>query len=194
MAPRVLRISHRHHLRSRLVRSVRAGLPRVSKPGRPARLAIRNAAAFCRLPRRLPRRPLPPLPGPTPPPPRRLRRLVRRVGRAERAAGGRAGKPGRPVQRAVDNDDAAYRSTLSMCSPSCRNSPGCQSASRRSRRCALRACPASSDRRTACPCTPRPAGIGGVARIAIFDQLLMLCPHIHISGARVEVSPGGSLE
>ena len=69
MAPRVLRISHRHHLRSRLVRSVRAGLPRVSKPGRPARLAIRNAAAFCRLPRRLPRRPLPPLPGPTPPPP-----------------------------------------------------------------------------------------------------------------------------
>jgi hypothetical protein len=64
----------------------------------------------------------------------------------------------------------------------------------RSRPCALRASRACSGSRSGCSGSSGHARIGPVARIAIFGQMLMLCPHIHISGARVEVSPGGSLE
>lgn len=166
-------------------RSVQAGLPDSQSA---------TATLFAALPRRLPRRPLPPPPGPTPPPPPAAHDAYATALRApnglrEVAQASRDGMSSSPWATTTPR-----RSTLSMCSPSCRNSPGCQPASRRSRRCALRVCPASSDRRTACPGTPGPARIGGVARIAIFGQMLMLCPHIHISGARVEVSPGGSLE
>ena len=45
-------------------------------------------------------------------------------------------------------------------------------------RCALRACPACSGRRTACPCTPGPARIGPVARIAIFGQNVNVLPSL----------------
>ena len=114
--------------------------------------------------------------------PRHLRRLVRRVARAERAAGCRVGKPGRPVKLAVDNDDATWERAFDVL-PCFRNSPGCQSASRRSRRCALRACPACSGSRSVCSCTPGPARTCGVARIADSGQNVNVLPsHSHIWG------------
>ena len=96
-------------------------MPRTdTPPGLPAQLAARNGDAYCRSPRRLPRRPLPPPPGPMPSPPP----TVRRVARAERAAGRRAGKPGLPVRLAIRKAASPRGSTLSTCSPSCRNSRG----------------------------------------------------------------------
>ena len=151
-------------------------------------------AAFCRLPRRLPRRPLPPLPGPTPPPPpppttpsspRWASRAGR--GRSRRQAG--AACPARRGQRRrrVGARFRCARLPAETARGASRHRAGAgvvhSEPVRRARVVALG--------------VPAPRGLLGLAvlhGLPIPARMLMSCPHIHISGARAEVSPGGSLE